>query len=220
MNEFPKQNSINPATLVEEEEDEGDIYEVEKILDCITDENGEIFYLVKWLGYDDPKDLTWEPFDHLEKCQQLIQEFYEEKKKKELSSKEKKSPRKKDSKREKKQNENQAIKINLSNQILGNANVKNLNELKYQQLQKENAIFLKDDSNQNPELKQIDMLWFTQKYNFDPKKKLFINNIFSKDGNLLIELKDNEDNTSVYEYSLISNLFPDAVLEYLESNIM
>ena len=108
----------------------------------------------------------------------------------------------------------------MSNQILGNANVKNLNELKYQQLQKENAIFLKDDSNQNPELKQIDMLWFTQKYNFDPKKKLFINNIFSKDGNLLIELKDNEDNTSVYEYSLISNLFPDAVLEYLESNIM
>ena len=81
MNEFPKQNSINPATLVEEEEDEGDIYEVEKILDCITDENGEIFYLVKWLGYDDPKDLTWEPFDHLEKCQQLIQEFYEEKRK-------------------------------------------------------------------------------------------------------------------------------------------
>ncbi|OHT00112.1 hypothetical protein TRFO_08092 [Tritrichomonas foetus] len=61
---------------MEEEEDSGEIYEVEKILDCAK-VDGEMQYLVKWAGYDDPKDLTWEPIEHLQNCNQALQEFYE-----------------------------------------------------------------------------------------------------------------------------------------------
>lgn len=38
-------------------------YLVESILDKSW-ERGEEFYLVKWAGFDDPKDNTWEPKDH------------------------------------------------------------------------------------------------------------------------------------------------------------
>ena len=44
---------------------ENEEYEVEKILDSVQD-GGQTFYLVKWVGYDDPKDLTWEPLENLE----------------------------------------------------------------------------------------------------------------------------------------------------------
>lgn len=206
--------------FIDEEEEESGIYEVEKILDCTTDDNGEVFYLVKWLGYDDPKDLTWEPFENLEKCQQLVQEFHEERKK-ELSAKEKKSARKKETKREKKQKENQEIQFDLSIQVVNEGvSVKNLNELKYHQLQKENVIFLKDDSIQNEESSRIDSLWFMPPNIYEPKKKIVINDIMPKDGHLVIELKDEEGNVSSYDYSMISSLFPNAVLEYIESNLL
>lgn len=216
MNES-EQNKANSETLAEEEEDESEVYEVEKILDWTTDVNGDIFYLVKWVGYDDPKDHTWEPFENLDKCQLLIQEFHEEeKRKKELAAKEKKNARKKEIKREKKQKEAQ------DNEIGGaNIPVKYLNELKYHQIQKENEIFLKDDLNKNTESSRIDSLWFiNQTKNFQPKKKIFINDIYPKDEHLLIELKDEENNIETYDYSTISALFPDAVLEYIESNLL
>lgn len=58
-------------------DDEGEIYEVEKIVgrDII---DGKEFFLVKWVGYDNPKDLTWEPIHHLDCCTDLIQEFWQE----------------------------------------------------------------------------------------------------------------------------------------------
>ena len=47
-------------------------YEVEKILDhAITAEN-YLYYLVKWMGYDDP---TWEPEDHLKNCPDAIEDY-------------------------------------------------------------------------------------------------------------------------------------------------
>ena len=47
-------------------------YEVEKILDhAITPEN-YLYYLVKWMGYDDP---TWEPEDHLKNCPDAIEDY-------------------------------------------------------------------------------------------------------------------------------------------------
>ena len=35
----------------------------------------KIEYLIKWKNYDDPEDNTWEPADHLEVTDELIQIF-------------------------------------------------------------------------------------------------------------------------------------------------
>lgn len=33
-------------------------------------------YLVKWLGYDDPADQTWEPVEHLAEVPDILLKFY------------------------------------------------------------------------------------------------------------------------------------------------
>lgn len=206
-----------PADLEEEEED-GEIYEVEKILNCITDDNGDIFYLVKWAGYDDPKDYTWEPIENLTNCQLLVEQYHEKNK---PEKKEQKKARKREAKREKKQqNEKHEISDQSAIKISEGSSLNKLSELQYHQLQKENVILLKDSSSFNNELTRIDSLWFIQNNNYEPKKKIFINRIFSDEGNLLVELRDESHNTSVYDYSLISTLFPQPILEHIESNYM
>nr|CAG8489428.1 6590_t:CDS:2 [Entrophospora candida] len=51
-------------------------YEVEKIIDQKTEENGIIYYLLKWRGYDDSYN-TWEPFQNLN-CSELIKQYKRE----------------------------------------------------------------------------------------------------------------------------------------------
>jgi chromobox protein 1 len=46
----------------EEAEDE---YSVDKILDHRFERGGVIKYKVKWLGYEDEADMTWEPAENL-----------------------------------------------------------------------------------------------------------------------------------------------------------
>ncbi|NXH17413.1 MPP8 phase, partial [Bucco capensis] len=55
------------------EEDEEDVFEVEKILDMKT-EGGKILYKVRWKGYSSDDD-TWEPEVHLEDCKEVLLEF-------------------------------------------------------------------------------------------------------------------------------------------------
>jgi hypothetical protein len=50
-------------------------YTVEKIIGHRI-RDGQDFYHVKWLGYNDPKDLTWEPVEHLENVRSLISDFW------------------------------------------------------------------------------------------------------------------------------------------------
>jgi len=48
-------------------------YEVESILQKRT-KKGKIEYFVKWKGWDNPDDNTWEPVDNLD-CEDLIKEY-------------------------------------------------------------------------------------------------------------------------------------------------
>ena len=66
-----KKKEVKKAESDEEDEDE---YEVEKILKKrIVGKTVE--YQVKWKGWDDIDDLTWEPLDNLASSSELIKEF-------------------------------------------------------------------------------------------------------------------------------------------------
>jgi chromobox protein 1 len=47
-------------------------YEVEEILGKKLDKKGNISYLIKWKGYDNPEDNTWEPKKN---CVSVLQMF-------------------------------------------------------------------------------------------------------------------------------------------------
>lgn len=48
-------------------------YEMERTCDHMLTDDGELKYLVKWLGY--PKDeMTWEPEEHLMSAQEMLNE--------------------------------------------------------------------------------------------------------------------------------------------------
>ncbi|KAK3939073.1 hypothetical protein QBC46DRAFT_388748 [Diplogelasinospora grovesii] len=62
----------------EEEELEEEEYVVEKILSHMMDKKGEPLFEVKWEGYDNPKDRTWEPEDNLrENASVVLEEYFE-----------------------------------------------------------------------------------------------------------------------------------------------
>jgi len=57
----------------EEEEEEGDDededeYFVDKIVDHGFEPDGSVKYKVKWLGYENEEDMTWEPLENLYAC--------------------------------------------------------------------------------------------------------------------------------------------------------
>uniref|UniRef100_A0A914C765 Chromo domain-containing protein n=1 Tax=Acrobeloides nanus TaxID=290746 RepID=A0A914C765_9BILA len=63
-------------------EDEIGGYVVEKILDKRIITKGKVEYYIKWKGYDNPSDNTWEPIENCD-CPDLIKEFEASLKKKE-----------------------------------------------------------------------------------------------------------------------------------------
>lgn len=50
------------------------IYEVEEIIGKRI-RNNRVEYQIKWLGFDDEKDYTWEPENNLLSCQQMVEDF-------------------------------------------------------------------------------------------------------------------------------------------------
>lgn len=55
-----------------------DTFEVEEVLnEAVTD--GVLFYRVKWKGFDDEKDITWENASNLRNCQDAIRKYSESK---------------------------------------------------------------------------------------------------------------------------------------------
>ena len=65
-----KEKYLQQSNKLNDEEEE---YNVERIIDKHYDINGQVFYLVKWKGYQE-KDNTWEPIENLY-CENLIEEF-------------------------------------------------------------------------------------------------------------------------------------------------
>ena len=59
--------------MSDEGSDGGEVYEVEKILEKRT-KKGKTEYLIKWKGYEDEAENTWEPVANLD-CEDKIQEF-------------------------------------------------------------------------------------------------------------------------------------------------
>ena len=70
------ENEANLGNILPNNSDAGgpEVLEVEKILDKMIYEDGRIFYLLRWKGYDDPTEDTWEPPENLD-CPDLIAEF-------------------------------------------------------------------------------------------------------------------------------------------------
>ncbi|CAL8070303.1 unnamed protein product [Orchesella dallaii] len=63
----------------QEEEGEGEEYSVEEILDMKLDNNGKPWFFIKWWNYGSD-DNTWEPIENLSKCQEMVDEFLERRK--------------------------------------------------------------------------------------------------------------------------------------------
>lgn len=59
---------------IEDEDDE--IFIVEKILDHRIENDGELRFKVKWEGYDEPGDLTWEPEENLESAPDILKAYF------------------------------------------------------------------------------------------------------------------------------------------------
>ncbi|XP_022074150.2 M-phase phosphoprotein 8 isoform X2 [Acanthochromis polyacanthus] len=66
-----KTDKVEPADS--EQDDEEDVYEVERIIDMRVEE-GEVLYRVRWKNYCSDDD-TWEPEAHLEDCREVLLAF-------------------------------------------------------------------------------------------------------------------------------------------------
>ncbi|KAF2755713.1 chromo-domain-containing protein [Pseudovirgaria hyperparasitica] len=71
-----------PAAKEEDDDDDeeldGDEYVVEKILKHTYNKKGTVEYQVKWVGYDQPEDLTWEPEDNLDTAPEILAAYFKE----------------------------------------------------------------------------------------------------------------------------------------------
>jgi hypothetical protein len=50
-------------------------YKVECILKHKEDQDGVLHYKVKWMGFDKPKDITWEPAEHLRSARATVNAY-------------------------------------------------------------------------------------------------------------------------------------------------
>ena len=53
-------------------------YEVEYIIDHAVDDDGVLHFQVKWLGYEKPEDITWEPAEHMHHARATVNSYMRE----------------------------------------------------------------------------------------------------------------------------------------------
>ncbi|XP_077972540.1 uncharacterized protein LOC144427340 [Styela clava] len=61
------------VTIMDDDNDDGDVYEVEKIVDNVV-VGGTTYYRVRWKNYDEDGD-TWEPRENLLSCEDLLNSY-------------------------------------------------------------------------------------------------------------------------------------------------
>ncbi|KAL4978637.1 hypothetical protein BDW66DRAFT_129218 [Aspergillus desertorum] len=72
-----KKNGVDDTNDADDDENEDeDVYVVEKILGHSFKGDGTLLFQVKWQGYDDPKDETFEPEENLEGAQEILNEYF------------------------------------------------------------------------------------------------------------------------------------------------
>ncbi|KAK5108427.1 hypothetical protein LTR62_008314 [Meristemomyces frigidus] len=78
-----KASVIEPEPAEEEEEveedgsaDDEDAFAVERILSHDYAKDGSVIYEIKWLGYDEDKDLTWEPLENLDAAPDILAAYH------------------------------------------------------------------------------------------------------------------------------------------------
>ncbi|KAJ5292923.1 Phosphoenolpyruvate carboxykinase (ATP) [Penicillium atrosanguineum] len=83
IGDIPFKNGANPENSVEENQDEEDeddeegVYVVESIREHNFLPNGKLQLLVKWKGYDELADHTWEPEENLEEgAEEVLTEYF------------------------------------------------------------------------------------------------------------------------------------------------
>ena len=78
------------------EEEEGEVFEVEKILAHDFAKDNTLLYKIRWKGYGPDAD-SWEPEGNLDGCRALLAEYWQEKKndEKEVKQSEQKQKKKK-----------------------------------------------------------------------------------------------------------------------------
>jgi hypothetical protein len=54
--------------------DPSQLCKIEKLVDHDL-ETGYLFYLVKWAGWDDPEDMTWEPEQNIRECRYHLAQY-------------------------------------------------------------------------------------------------------------------------------------------------
>ncbi|KAI7285761.1 hypothetical protein KC345_g1533 [Hortaea werneckii] len=59
----------------DEDDDDEDEYRVEKIVKHDWLDDGTLVYQIKWQGYEDPGDMTWEPVENLEGAKDVLQAY-------------------------------------------------------------------------------------------------------------------------------------------------
>jgi len=171
-----------------------DEWEVETIL-AHKYENGKLKYYVKWVGFDDPSDNTWEPTKNLKNCRQIITKYLHSIGTDYLPVMEQK-------------------KLNLENKSLWAPK----NDLKFGNFRIYDDNELEIDISDKFELARDDFCFSMFKHGNDTKP-ISIIQIMPKDGQTFVWVEMNGKKKKI-EYDAACLLFPRAIMDWYEQNFL
>jgi hypothetical protein len=189
-------------------ESSDEVYEVEVILNA-TEIDGQTLYLVKWVGYEEP---TWEPVEHLNNCQEMLQEFID-RRKAECQSLPPKHRRSKGQLRSGTPTDrDQAPDSSTPATILWT-------------FSKSNHIFVNLQGfapELHPDTSEFDRNWYPipEPVAVSPEFDFHIERVFKRGDEKFVRVVDGQGRTFDYEYDLVARLFPDAMKAFVEKKLI